>query len=133
MNDALSTAEQLILHPAGLALPQLEAALGTALSGGIDAADLYFQFSRDEGWSLEDGIVKEGSSSIEQGVGVRALTGEKTGFAYSDEILPEALLDAARAARAIAAGGREGRAPVDRKSTRLNSSHEWISRMPSSA
>ncbi|NBU24904.1 MAG: metalloprotease TldD [Gammaproteobacteria bacterium] len=114
--DALSLAEQLILRPAGLGLPQLEAALGTALAGGIDAADLYFQFSRDEGWSLEDGIVKEGSSSIEQGVGVRALAGEKTGFAYSDEILPEALLDAARAARAIAAGGRDGRAPVLRRS-----------------
>jgi TldD protein len=115
--DALALAEQLILRPAGLDLPQLERALGTALSGGIDAADLYFQFSRDEGWSLEDGIVKEGSSSIEQGVGVRALVGEKTGFAYSDEILPEALLDAARAARAIAAGGREGRTPVLRRST----------------
>ena len=114
--DALALAEQLILRPAGLDLPQLERALGAAMSGGIDAADLYFQFSRDEGWSLEDGIVKEGSSSIEQGVGVRALAGEKTGFAYSDEILPEALLDAARAARAIAAGGREGRTPVLRRS-----------------
>ncbi len=104
--DALALAEQLILRPAGLDLPQLERALGTALAGGIDAADLYFQFSRDEGWSLEDGIVKEGSSSIEQGVGVRALAGEKTGFAYSDEILPEALLDAARAAHRCCAAAR---------------------------
>ncbi|MFO0227393.1 MAG: metalloprotease TldD [Gammaproteobacteria bacterium] len=115
--DALALAEQLILRPAGLDLPQLERALGTALSGGIDAADLDCPLSRDAGWSLEAGNVTEGSSSIEQGVGVRARAGEKTGFAYSDEILPEALLDAARAARAIAAGGREGRTPVLRRST----------------
>jgi TldD protein len=76
---------------------------------------LYFQFSRDEGWSLEDGIVKEGSAAIEQGVGVRAISGEKTGFAYSDEILPAALEEAARAARAIAASGSEARQPVLRR------------------
>jgi TldD protein len=81
----------------------------------VDAADLYFQFSRDEGWSLEDGIVKEGSAAIEQGVGVRAISGEKTGFAYSDEILPAALEEAARAARAIAASGSEARQPVLRR------------------
>ena len=81
----------------------------------VDAADLYFQFSRDEGWSLEDGIVKEGSAAIEQGVGVRALAGEKTGFAYSGEILPAALEEAARAARAIAASGSEVRQPVLRR------------------
>lgn len=84
-------AKQLILDPAGLELSQLERALGIVHASQVDAADLYFQFSRDEGWSLEDGIVKEGSAAIEQGVGVRASSGEKTGFAYSDEILPAAL------------------------------------------
>ena len=72
------------------------------LGSAVDAADLYFQLSREESWALEDGIVKEGSASIEQGVGVRALAGEKTGFAYSDEIMLPALEEAARAARAIA-------------------------------
>jgi len=86
-------------------------------ASAIDAADVYFQFARDESWSLEDGIVKEGSASIEQGVGVRALAGEKTGFAYSDEILPSALEEAALAARAIAAAGHAGRQLVLRRST----------------
>src|SRR6187549_2222007 len=77
------------------------------MSSSVDAADLYFQLSREESWALEDGIVKEGSASIEQGVGVRALAGEKTGFAYSDEIVMPALEEASRAARAIAARGSD--------------------------
>ena len=77
------------------------------MSSSVDAADLYFQLSREESWALEDGIVKEGSASIEQGVGVRALAGEKTGFAYSDEIVLPALEEASRAARAIASRGDE--------------------------
>ena len=76
----------------------------------MDFADLYFQLSREESWALEDGIVKDGSASIEQGVGVRALSGEKTGFAYSDEIVLPALEEASRAARAIAAAGRRSAA-----------------------
>src|SRR6187455_800518 len=78
------------------------------MSSSVDSADLYFQLSREESWALEDGIVKEGSASIEQGVGVRAVSGEKTGFAYSDEIRLPALLEAAGAARAIARGGASG-------------------------
>ena len=65
--------------------------LDAVMSRGVDYADLYFQLSREESWSLEDGIVKEGSHSIEQGVGVRAISGEKTGFAYTDEVLLPAL------------------------------------------
>ena len=82
---------------------------GEVLRHSVDFADVYFQLSREESWALEDGIVKEGSASIEQGVGVRALAGEKTGFAYSDEIVLPALEEASRAARAIAAQGGEGR------------------------
>jgi len=79
------------------------------MSRGVDYADLYFQLSREESWSLEDGIVKDGSHSIEQGVGVRAISGEKTGFAYTDEVLLPALLEASDAARAIArSGGKNG-------------------------
>src|SRR4051812_49908085 len=75
----------------------------------VDYADLYFQYSRYEGWSLEEGIVKSGSFNIEQGVGVRAVSGEKTAFAYSDEISFDALQDAAKATRAIAAAGQARR------------------------
>ena len=111
--DAMSLAHQLILAPSGLDVSHIERALGTVLGAAVDAADIYFQFSRDESWALEDGIVKEGSANIEQGVGVRALAGEKTGFAYSDEIVLPALDEAARAARAIAgAGGTVQRAAL---------------------
>jgi TldD protein len=79
--DPFALAQQLILEPAGLDENAIVQALAAATGPGIDAADLYFQFARDESWSLEDGIVKEGSANIEQGVGVRALSGEKTGFA----------------------------------------------------
>jgi TldD protein len=99
-----------LLVPAGLDERLLQGALDLVLGKAVDAADLYFQLSQEESWALEDGIVKEGSSSIEQGVGVRAIAGERTGFAYSDEILPAALEEAARAARAIAAN--PGQAPV---------------------
>jgi TldD protein len=107
--DAMASAREAILAPAGLDESRLEHALGAMLGAAIDGGDLYFQASREEHWSLEDGIVKDGSHSIESGLGVRALAGERTGFAYSDEIVPEALLEAARAARAIARSGGEGR------------------------
>ena len=92
----------------GLDLPLIERALGALLGPGVDTADLYFQHPRHEGWGLEDGIVKEGSHNIEQGVGVRAVSGEKVGFAYSDAIDAPALLEAADSARAIARSGGSG-------------------------
>src|SRR5258706_11940046 len=109
---AMQLAQKGLLAPAGLDPGRLGQALDLVLGAQVDAADLYFQVSREESWALEDGIVKEGSASIEQGVGVRALAGERTGFAYSDEIQPLALEEAARAARAIAVrgGSRGGRA-----------------------
>jgi TldD protein len=99
-----------LLAPAGLDDRLLQGALDLVLGKAVDSADLYFQLSQEESWALEDGIVKEGSSSIEQGVGVRAMAGERTGFAYSDELVPAALEEAARAARAISA--HAGQAPV---------------------
>jgi TldD protein len=113
-------AEKMILAPSGLDQSRLSTVLGTVMSRGVDYADLYFQLSREESWSLEDGIVKDGSHSIEQGVGVRAISGEKTGFAYTDEVLLPALVEASDAARAIArSGGRNAvkawrRSPVHR-------------------
>jgi TldD protein len=106
-DESLTIARELILRPGGLDDARLDRALAQVMSSSVDAADLYFQLAREESWALEDGIVKEGSASIEQGVGVRALAGEKTGFAYSDEIVLPALEEASRAARAIAARGQE--------------------------
>ena len=103
--DTLKVARDLMLAPGGLDDRRLDRVFGEVLSHSVDFADLYFQHSQQESWSLEDGIVKDGSASIEQGVGVRALAGEKTGFAYSDEIVLPALTEASRAARAIALQG----------------------------
>jgi TldD protein len=107
--DPLGIARELILRPSGLDDSRLDRIFGEVLQHSVDFADLYFQLARQEAWSLEDGIVKDGSASIEQGVGVRALAGEKTGFAYSDEIVLPALEEASRAARAIAAQGSDRR------------------------
>ena len=101
-DDSLNLARRAILAPGGLDDQGLDRTLSLVMDHAVDAADLYFQVSREESWAMEDGIVKEGSASIEEGVGVRAIAGEKTGFAYSDEIQPAALAEAARAARAIA-------------------------------
>ena len=105
MTLPLQLAESRLLVPTGLAVAQLDAAFGALLGPGIDFGDLYFQHARRESWTMEDGIVKDGAHSIEQGVGVRAISGEKTGFAYSDEIDTPALLAAAKSARAIARDG----------------------------
>jgi TldD protein len=102
----LETARTTLLTPFDLEAGKLERVFGTLAGRKVDYADLYFQYSRYEGWSLEEGIVKSGSFNIEQGVGVRAVSGEKTAFAYSDEISFNALQDAAKATRAIAAAGQ---------------------------
>jgi TldD protein len=93
------------LEPAGLDERHLNTTLSSIMQGGIDYADLYFQISRQESWTVEDGIIREGSFSHDQGVGVRAVSGEKTGFAYSDELMLPALQRAASAARAIVRAG----------------------------
>ena len=109
-----------LLAPFDLETAKLERVFGTLAARKVDYADLYFQYSRSEGWSLEEGIVKSGSFNIEQGVGVRAVSGEKTAFAYSDEISFDALQDAAKATRAIAAAGQNRRvkANVNANATR---------------
>ncbi|WJI14419.1 metalloprotease TldD [Pseudoxanthomonas winnipegensis] len=104
-SSAIALAESRLLLPAGLDQTGLDRAFGTLLGPGIDFGDLYFQHTRRESWTVEDGIVKDGAHSIEQGVGVRAISGEKTGFAYSDDINTAALLTAASSARAIARDG----------------------------
>ena len=103
--DRLAMARQVLLEPSGLDEGDLSRALAEVFEHRVDYADLYFQYTRHEGWSLEEGIVKSGSFSIDQGVGVRAVVGDRTAFAYSDEITAGALVSAARATRTIARRG----------------------------
>lgn len=103
--EHFSIAERCLLTPFQLDTHRLDQVFGEILTHRIDYADLYFQHSRNESWVLEEGIVKSGSFNIDQGVGVRALSGEKTAFAYSDDISFSALLSAAKATRAIANQG----------------------------
>ncbi len=110
--ERLAIAQALMLEPFGLTEAILSQALATISEHRVDDADLYFQTTRHEGWSLEEGIVKSGSFSIEQGVGVRAVAGEKTAFAYSDDLSVASLLDAARTVRTIAAAGQRRRVRI---------------------
>ena len=110
--ERLATAKSLLLDPFGLDEGHLSRALAAIKTHQVDDADLYFQYTRTEGWSLEEGIVKTGSFSIDQGVGVRAVAGEKTAFAYSDDISEASLMDAATTVRAIAAASQNRRSKV---------------------
>ena len=110
--ERLATARSLLLEPFGLDETHLTQALSAIKANQIDDADLYFQYTRSEGWSLEEGIVKTGSFSIDQGVGVRAVAGEKTAFAYSDDISLVSLMDAALTVRSIASAAQNRRIKV---------------------
>jgi TldD protein len=111
-SERLDVAKRLLLDPFDLRERDLAKALATIGAHQVDDADLYFQHTRHESWSLEEGIVKTGSFSIDQGVGVRAVQGEKTAFAYSDDISQAALLDAARTVRSIAGQRGAGKVKV---------------------
>jgi len=110
-----STATETLLDPSGLDIAALQGVLGNIMTHKVDYADLYFQYSRSESWGLEEGQVKSGNFSIDQGVGVRAVSGEKTAFAYSDDINLPALQQAADVTRAIAALGAEQSTQAVRK------------------
>jgi TldD protein len=120
-NTALDIAKATLLSPFGLDELATQRVFGTILAHRADDADLYFQYNRSEGWTLEEGQVKSGSFSIDQGVGVRVVAGEKTAFAYADDIHPDSLLAAAQVTRAIAADGgtAQAAAPVVRPSAQL--------------
>ena len=113
--NPLIAARRQLLDPFGLDDSCLDQVFGSLFSHDLDYADLYFQYSRSEAWSLDEGIVKSGSFNIDQGVGVRAVSGEKTAFAYSDDISMAALLEAASATRAIGRQGGQGVAPLLRE------------------
>ncbi len=132
MSNSLELAQHRLLAPTGLGLDELDRAFARLLGPGVDSGDLYFQHSRRESWTVEDGIVKDGAHAIEQGVGVRAISGEKTGFAYSDDIRAEALLDSAAAARAISRDGN-AHTPGQRIAVagrRLYAPHDPVEGMP---
>ncbi|MFA9459290.1 metalloprotease TldD [Thiohalorhabdus methylotrophus] len=112
MTDQWQVAEELLLRPTDMDMSQIQSALGQMMARQVDYADLYFEYTRREGFTLEESRIQGGSYGIDQGVGVRAVSGERTGFAYSDEIMPAALLESAKAARAIATSSGSGDAPV---------------------
>ncbi len=114
IDPLFGTAQSTLLTPYGLDVGELQQVFGRILTHQVDYADLYFQYTRAEGWSLEEGQVKSGSFSIDQGVGVRAVSGDKTAFAYSDDISMPALAAAAEATRAIARQGVGNSAPAVR-------------------
>ncbi len=129
------TATQALLAPAGLDIGNLQNVLGDMMSHKIDYADLYFQYSRSESWGLEEGQVKSGNFSIDQGVGVRAVSGEKTAFAYSDDITLSALQEAAKATKAIASLGGEqtARSVIQRAAPQLYLPHDPIASLSAEA
>lgn len=108
----LKIAQAHLLEPFALGERDLQLALAHMAKRGVDDADLYFQYTRSEGWSLEEGIVKSGSFSIDQGVGVRAVHGEKTAFAYSDDISAASLHEAATQVRSISGQGQDGKVKI---------------------
>jgi len=122
-DSLLELAQQSLLLPHALEVRHLQQVFGKMLAHKVDYADLYFQYSRAESWSLEEGIVKSGSFGIDQGVGVRAVSGDKTAFAYSDDISLAALESAALATRSIARQGGKQIAPMPA----LGSAEGWNS------
>ena len=135
-HSALAQAESLLLAPFSLSESDLSRTFGQILTHQVDYADLYFQYSRSEAWSLDEGIVKSGSFNIDQGVGVRAISGEKTAFAYSDDISSRALGDAANAVRAIGSVGQHSNFGQFFRSTVAKSlyvPHDPIASLPADA
>ena len=104
-NNAIQTAQSLLLAPGGIDERVIEKALSEMYLHRLDDADLYFQHTRYESWSLEEGIVKSGNFSIDQGVGVRAVSGDKTAFAYADVVNADTLMQAAKSTRVIGPSG----------------------------
>lgn len=101
MTDLIQTASDILLKPANLTTRDLDQVIGQAMGGSVDSADIYLQFRQAESWALEEGIVKDGHFSIDRGFGLRVVSGEKTGFAYADDINATAFLKAMRSAKSI--------------------------------
>jgi len=119
-NNEIDAVMSRVLAPAGLEERHLSRSLDSIMTRDIDIADLYFQISRQESWVVEDGIIKTGNFNLSQGVGVRAVSGEKTGFAYSDEMMLPALERTVGAAREIARQGQTNAVQVWSRNKRQN-------------
>ncbi|MAZ77629.1 MAG: metalloprotease TldD [Legionellaceae bacterium] len=120
MSEVSNIVDQQLLAPAELSLDNIQSVLSSALHASVDSADIYLQSSFSESWSLEDGVVKDAGYSADRGVGVRAISGEKVGFAFSDDIILPALQEAAVAARSIAKQGQERSVCALKKTTGLS-------------
>jgi len=123
---SINVAENLLLESHELTATQVESVLGNIMQSQVDDADIYFQTTRSEGWSLEEGIVKAGSFSIDQGVGVRAISGEKTAFAYSDDVSLPSLKSASAAVREIGTSGASQSVAAGRGSDLLTSADRYL-------
>lgn len=123
---AIDVAQNLLLASHDLTATQVESVLGNIMRSHVDDADIYFQTTRSEGWSLEEGIVKAGSFSIDQGVGVRAISGEKTAFAYSDDVSLPSLKSASAAVREIGTSGASQSVATGHNSDLLASSDRYL-------
>ena len=132
MNRHIDIARKTLLEPAEVGDQQLDHLLGKMAGKHIDHADIYFQYSRSESWSLEEGIVKSGSYSIDKGVGLRAVSGEKTGFAFSDDLSLDSLTNAAVSARGIAHGvGSSGGGLVSRSDQKAPALYDEVNPLDS--
>ncbi|MCP4187525.1 MAG: metalloprotease TldD, partial [Gammaproteobacteria bacterium] len=120
MSATLDTVASQLLQPTGLNIDQLNGFLNSLHSQQIDAGDLYFQTSQQESWVMDDGIIREGAFSIEKGVGIRAMSGEKTGFAYCDDLQMNAITQAVGNARAIARQGQQASTQIVLNATSSN-------------
>ena len=120
MSSTLDLVVGQILQPTGLGITQLDKFLDGLHSTHIDTGDLYFQVSQQESWVMDDGIIREGSFNIEKGVGVRAMSGEKTGFAYCDDLQSNAITQAVGSARAIASQGQNASTRISLNSQNFN-------------
>lgn len=123
---AIDVAQNLLLESHDLSTVQVESVLGHIMQSQVDDADIYFQSTRSEGWSLEEGIVKAGSFSIDQGVGVRAISGEKTAFAYSDDVSLPSLKSASAAVREIGASGSAQSVVADQQMVALAAADRYL-------
>ncbi|RLA11525.1 MAG: metalloprotease TldD [Gammaproteobacteria bacterium] len=120
MSSTLDLVVGQVLQPTGLGITQLDKFLDGLHSTHIDTGDLYFQVSQQESWVMDDGIIREGSFNIEKGVGVRAMSGEKTGFAYCDDLQSNAITQAVGSARAIASQGQNAGTRISLNSQNFN-------------
>lgn len=126
MNSSFEIAKKTLLDPNDLTEKQLSKVLTKLMSSSIDFADLYLQYSQSEVWSIEEGIVKSGSFNINKGFGARAVSGEKTGFSYADDLNLSLMEESAFHARGIADAGQSGKIFIPENKEVINSLYPYL-------